>query len=309
MLYLGAEWLVRGASGLASSLGVRPLVIGLTVVAYGTSAPELVVGVGAALSHKGSIAFGNSVGSNIANLGLILGITSIISPPKVDPDMRRRDLPVLVASTLAIPAVLVDGTISRLEAALLLAAALGYSALTLKNAKADPAKLTAVADAAEIAGAPAPKKPFGMVVVAVLGMAALVAGGKFFVDGATGIAHLLGMSDRLVGLTIVAIGTSVPELATSIIAARRGHSDVAVGNVVGSNIFNTFLILGASGTVGSIDQSLREVWLDLGALAVLTAIAVWALLAPRVTRRMGFVLLAGYATFLVALVLGPQAGP
>jgi cation:H+ antiporter len=312
-LYIGAEWLVRGASGLAASLGVRPLVIGLTVVAYGTSAPELVVGVGSALSHKGAIALGNSIGSNIANLGLILGITAILTPPKVDPNVRRRDLPVLVASTLVVPVVLLDGTISRFEAGLLLAAAIIYSFVTLRSAKADPAdarvdeeRLETVKQASEVAGAPQPRTRTALVVTTLVGMLALVGGGKFFVDGASGVARLLGMSDRVVGLTIVAIGTSVPELATSIIAARRGHSDVAVGNVVGSNIFNTFLILGAAGLAGSIELPLRELALDLSALVLLTAVGVWAMLRPRVSRAAGVALVACYAAFLVALLLLPQ---
>ncbi len=155
------------------------------------------------------------------------------------------------------------------------------------------------------AGAPNPRRRFGLVVTTAVGLLALLGGGKLFVDGASGVARLLGMSDRLVGLTIVAIGTSVPELATSVIAARRGHSDVAVGNVVGSNIFNTLLILGAAGMAGSIDQPLREVAIDLTALGLLTAASVWALLRPRVTRVMGIVLVAGYVAFLAALVLLP----
>jgi cation:H+ antiporter len=306
-LYIGAEWLVRGSSGLALSFGVRPLVVGLTVVAYGTSMPELVVGVGAALSHKGAIALGNSVGSNVANLGLILGITALIAPPKIDPAIRRRELPVLVMATLAIPMVLLDGRLSRFEAVLLLGGALSYSILLLWNAKADPEAARDAQEMAEAAGAPKARGPWALSAIAAVGLIILLAGGKLFVDGASGIARTLGMSDRLVGLTVVAVGTSLPELATSIIAARRGQSEVALGNLLGSNIFNALLILGAVGVAGTLEQPIREVAADLVALCVITGLGVVALLRPRVSRAMGAVLLVGYATFIVQAILWPGA--
>ncbi|HRG95336.1 MAG TPA: calcium/sodium antiporter [Polyangiaceae bacterium] len=305
-LYIGAEWLVRGASGLAASLGVRPLVIGLTVVAYGTSAPELAVGVGSALSHQGAIALGNSIGSNIANLGLILGVTALVSPPKVDPSVRRRELPALLAATLAVPLVLLDGRISRLEGGLLLLGALLHSALTLRAARLDKAALGAVQSAAETAGAPRPKSQRGLVGISLVGLLALLGGGKLFVDGASGVARLLGMSEHTVGLTIVAVGTSLPELATSVLAARRGHSEVAIGNVIGSNIFNSLLILGAAGLVGSIEQPLEELRFDLAALGVLTLAGAGFMLRPVVSRLAGALLLAGYVAFLVGLALGAR---
>lgn len=303
-LYIGAEWLVRGASGLAVSLGVRPLVVGLTVVAYGTSAPELVVGVGSALSHQGAIALGNSIGSNIANLGLILGVTALVSPPKVDPQLRRRELPVLVAATLAVPLVLLDGRVSHVEGVVLLVAAFAYSAFTLRAARTDAGVLVAVGSAAETSGAPAPKTRRGLVAVSLVGLLALLGGGKLFVDGASGVARLLGMSEHTVGLTVVAVGTSLPELATSVIAARRGHSEVAIGNVVGSNIFNALLILGAAGAVGSVEQPLAELRFDLGALGVFTLVGVGLLLRPVVSRLAGAVLVAGYFAFLGGVALG-----
>lgn len=305
-LYIGAEWLVRGASGLAASLGVRPLVIGLTVVAYGTSAPELAVGVGSALSHQGAIALGNSIGSNIANLGLILGVTALVSPPKVDPSVRRRELPALLAATLAVPLVLLDGRITRLEGGLLLLGALLHSALTLRAARLDRAALGAVQSAAETAGAPQPKSQRGLVGISLVGLLALLGGGKLFVDGASGVARLLGMSEHTVGLTIVAVGTSLPELATSVLAARRGHSEVAIGNVIGSNIFNSLLILGAAGLVGSIEQPLAELRFDLVALGAFTVAGAGFMLRPAVSRLAGAALLAGYVAFLGGLALGAR---
>jgi len=303
-LYIGAEWLVRGASGLAAALGVRPLVIGLTVVAYGTSTPELVVGVGSALSHQGPIALGNSIGSNIANLGLILGVTALVSPPKVDPGLRRRDLPALLVATCAVPLVLLDGRISRLEGALLLLGAFLHSALTLRPRRVDRAELGAVQAAAETAGAPHARSRRSLVVVSFVGLLALLAGGKLFVDGASGVARLCGMSEHTVGLTIVAVGTSLPELATSVLAARRGHAEVAIGNVVGSSIFNVLLILGAAGLVGSVEQPLAELRFDLAVLGVITLAGAGFMLRPAVSRLAGAVLVAGYCAFLGGLALG-----
>jgi cation:H+ antiporter len=276
------------------------------VVAYGTSAPELAVGVGSALSHQGAIALGNSIGSNIANLGLILGVTALVSPPKVDPSVRRRELPALLASTLAVPLVLLDGRISRLEGGLLLLGALLHSALTLRAARLDKAALGAVQSAAETAGAPRPNSQRGLVGISLVGLLALLGGGKLFVDGASGVARLLGMSEHTVGLTIVAVGTSLPELATSVLAARRGHSEVAIGNVIGSNIFNSLLILGAAGLVGSIEQPLEELRFDLAALGVLTLAGAGFMLRPVVSRLAGALLLAGYVAFLVGLALGAR---
>lgn len=302
-LYIGAEWLVRGASGLATSLGVRPLVVGLTVVAYGTSTPELVVGIGSALSHQGAVALGNSIGSNIANLGLILGTTTLISPPKVDPSLRGRELPVLLAATALVPLVLLDGRISRIEAALLLTAALAYTAWLVRHSMVSARDLEVVEDLAEAAGAPKPRKRSMLILMSLVGMLALLGGGKLFVDGAVGVAHRLGMSDRIVGLTIVAVGTSLPELATSVIAALRGRSDLALGNVLGSNIFNVLLILGSAGLAGSIEQPLGALKIDLGTLGVLTGVAAFGIARARITRFLGALLLGGYAGFIALLAV------
>jgi cation:H+ antiporter len=310
LLYFGAEWLVAGASGLAAKLRVRPLVIGLTVVAYGTSAPELVVGIGAALSGRSGIAFGNAIGSNIANLGLILGLSSIIQPPKVDPSLVRRALPVLVLSTLVVPVLLLDGRISRVEGAALLLGAVANTVLTVAGSRTSTAAAVQTAadveaDAEVAAGAssmPAQAGTARLALRCVVGLGLLLWGGRWLVDGASAGALVLGVSERVVGLTIVAIGTSLPELATSIIAARRGHSEIAVGNVVGSNIFNVLLILGASGAVGPLEVSLRDARVDLAVLVVLTLTAAFFLRGDRrISRPEGGVLLLLYVAFLVAV--------
>ena len=311
LLYFGAELLVGGASRLAASFGIRPLIVGLTVVAYGTSAPELVVGIGAAARDQGGIALGNVIGSNIANIGLILAVAALIRPPVIDTSLRRREVPVLLVTTALVPLVLLGGGVQLWKGVVLLLLAAGYTAWMIRGSGGapDPAgDAEAVARAADQAalGAVPARGRLRMVGVTLLGLLLLVGGGHLLVDGAVGIARALGMSDRIIGLTIVAVGTSLPELATSVIAAARGHSDIAVGNVVGSNIFNVLLILGASGVVGTIYAPLSAVSLDLSVLAGMTALAAFVIATrARVSRLEATVLLLGYVSFLVALVLQP----
>jgi cation:H+ antiporter len=252
LLYFGAQWLVAGASALALALRIPQLIVGLTVVAYGTSTPEVVVSVQSALAGHPAVAIGNVLGSNIANIGLILGVAAMVAPARVDGALRRRELPILLLATALVPLVLLDGVIARAEGATLLALGLLYSGwmvwaarsgAELASARADVA---AERDMADAAGAPRPRGVARSLAVALFGLAVLLVGGTLFVNGAVDAAHALGMSERLVGLTVVAIGTSLPELVTSVVAARRGHSDLAIGNVVGSNIFNVFLCLGGA---------------------------------------------------------------
>lgn len=306
LLYFGAEWLVGGAAGLASSFGIRKLIVGLTVVAYGTSSPELVVGISAGLRDQGGIALGNVVGSNIANLGLVLAVCALIRVPRVDRQIVRREAPMLVATTALVPLVMIDGRVSRLEASGLLALAVGYSAWMIVTSKRGSATEVAqvAADAAEASAHPAPRSRRALLGLTLLGLVTLIGGGHLLVTGAIGVASAAGMSDRLIGLTIVAVGTSLPELATSVIAALRGHADIAVGNVVGSNIFNVVLILGASGLAGTIDAPIRSLAIELIALGGMTAIAAIAMATRRaVGRAEAVVLLLGYIAFLIALAL------
>jgi cation:H+ antiporter len=306
LLYFGAEWLVRGSAGLARAFGVRPLVIGLTVVAYGTSAPELVVTLLAALEGKSAIALGNVMGSNIANVGLILGVTALISPPRVEASLIRREAPVMVASALLIPLFLANGVISRLEGGLLLAGAAGFTLLTVRMAGVLRAEAPALSEdiQEEVRAEASPERRSKLLALSVVGLVALMAGGKVFVDGASGLAMALGMSERLVGLTIVAIGTSLPELAASVVAALRGHSSIAIGNVVGSNIFNVLLILGGASLAQPIEGSVAALRVDLVALAVFSLIALVLMRGARsISRLEGGLLVGAYAAFL-ALVIG-----
>lgn len=310
LLYLGAEWLVGGGSGLARALGVPQLLVGLTVVAYGTSAPEMVVGVEASLAGAGGIALGNVVGSNIANLGLILGITALLKPVKVDGALTRREVPVLVLATLAVPVVLLDGVVTRLEGVGLLGAALVYTAWmitsTRRSMAAEAAQsasdATQMEKAADVAGAPSARGKARLALSAAAGLTFLIIGGSLFVDGASGLARAWGWSERVIGLTIVAAGTSLPELATSLIAAWRGHGDLAIGNVAGSNIFNALLCLGVAAALAPIKAPLASVRLDLAVLVGLTAFGAVAMRRQRTIGRVeGFLFVAAYVAFLVAL--------
>lgn len=308
LLYMGAEWFVGGASALALTLRVPKILIGLTVVAYGTSAPEIIVGVAAAGAGHGDVALGNVIGSNIANIGLILGCAALVRPARVDGALRRRELPVLLLCTAMLPLLLIDGRISRIEASALLVAALAYTSWMIRAARRASVStagrdVAATLDAADTAGASRPPGALRAGVIAAAGLGVLLVGGNLFVDGAVTLAHVFGMSERLVGLTIVALGTSLPELVTSVIAARRGHSDLAVGNVIGSNIFNVLLCLGAAGLAGSMAASLREVALDLGALTVMTVLAAVFIRTERTISRLeGGIVLALYIAFAAMTV-------
>jgi cation:H+ antiporter len=306
LLYFGAAWFVGGASSLALALRIPQVFVGLTVVAYGTSAPEIIVGVQAARAGHGEVALGNVIGSNIANIGLILGIAALIKPARVDATLRTRELPVLLASAALVPLLLLDDIVRRWEAAGLLLVSLGYTAWMVHAARTASAVAQATADAvsaanaADAAGAPATEGPLRSAATAAIGLLVLLVGGDLFVTGAVSAAHALGMSERLVGLTIVAVGTSLPELVTSVIAARRGHSDLAVGNVVGSNIFNTFLCLGAAGLAGTVGAPLQSLSIDLIALCVMTGLAAAFIRSERTISRLeGGIALGCYVSFAV----------
>jgi cation:H+ antiporter len=289
---------------------VPQILVGLTVVAYGTSAPEVIVGVQAARAGHGEVALGNVIGSNIANVGLILGVVALIRPPRVDGALHRRELPVLVFSTALVPLLLLDGIVSRWEAVGLVFVAVVYTALMIRTARSTAVVAAAkddarsAADAADIAGAPKPTKAWRAGLIAVVGLLVLLVGGDLFVKAAVSVAKGLGMSERLVGLTIVAVGTSLPELVTSVIAARRGHSDLAVGNVIGSNIFNVFLCLGAAGLAGATGAPLNTLFLDLIALVIVTFLAASFIRSARtISRPEGAAALALYLIFVAVTIL------
>ena len=253
VLYFGAEWLVRGASRLASSLGVSPIVIGLTVVSLGTSAPELVVCLVAALQGNPGLAIGNVMGSNLANIGLILGLTSLVHPLEVKHRVVWREMPVMLLITFAIYPIAFDRVLSRMDGFMLLLVLLAYLVWVFRSGHPDEIKSShgprdSMATSEEAASL-LNLKDIGQV---ALGSAFLVLGGYCIVKGAVEVASALGISEVIIGLTVVAIGTSLPELATSLVAAMRQEVDIAVGNIIGSNIFNLTAIFGTTAIVRPI---------------------------------------------------------
>ncbi len=304
LLYLGADWLVGGAAALARSLGISSLLIGLTVVAYGTSMPELLVSVQSALGGHRDIALGNVLGSNTANLGLILGATTSLRTTRIDGALRRRELPVLMLSACLVPLLLWDGEVTRWEGAGLLALALGYTGWMILGSTAAGRAVSVTAEAADPPDAPSTRP--GRVRLAaftLVGLVVLMLGGQLLVEGAIGTARAIGISERVVGLTIVAVGTSLPELATSLIAAWRGYSEIAVGNLIGSNIFNVLVCLGAASIAGPVGAPLGALTIDLSFMIWLTMLACLMMRTERtMTRVEGGLLFASYAAF-VALVI------
>lgn len=310
LLYFGAEWFVGGASKLALLLRVPQIVVGLTVVAYGTSAPEAIVGIEAARGGHGDVALGNVIGSNIANVGLILGITALLRPTRVDRSLRQRELPVLLLSSALVPTTLIDGHVSAIEAWVLLALAAAYTGWMVhatrsaSDLRAAHTEAAASLELTESAGAPSARTKLASAVITVVGLLVLLVGGRLFVDGAIGAARSMGMSERVVGLTIVAVGTSLPELITAIIAAIRGHSDIAVGNVIGSNIFNVLLCLSAAALAGHVGGQLQDITLDVSVLGVVTLLAAVFIRSERtITRGEGAAALVVYAGFMAYVVL------
>lgn len=325
LLVGGGDSLVRGAVTLAARFGVPSFVIGLSVVAFGTSAPELALNLAAALSGNSELSFGNIVGSNIANIGLILGIAALIRPMDVHTSIVKRELPLMVMATLLLcvlayappHAPAPDGSagadgFSRVDGGLLLAGFIVFCWQLLRSAKAEgPAASELLGEVSTLKPEEAAQRPMGRAIFFTLfGLAALAAGGRFAELGAVGIAQALGMSNELIGLTIVALATSLPELAASMAAALRGQNDIAVGNIVGSNLFNILLIMGTTAMVGPVP-------LPAGGMSSLIAVmALSLLLLPisvtanrTVSRLEGGVLLTLYAGYIGYEVWLAMRGP
>ena len=291
-LFFGGNWLVQGASALALRFRVPPLVIGLTVVGFGTSTPELLVSVQAALSGAGGIAIGNVVGSNIANILLILGISAVVGPMVATLGELRRDLGWMVVAALATIPVFWSGFVGRWEGIALTLGILVYIGICLRQAGSE--------EAPEFAPAPLWKSTLEI----LAGLALLLVGARFLIDSATDIARTYGVSEAVIGLTIVAVGTSLPELATSLVAALKGQRDIALGNVVGSNIFNILAVLGITALIAPIPVEPRFLAVDvpvmIGVSLFLVAIIWWMKGVGRVT---GALFLAAYTGYIAAMAL------
>ncbi|MDA2814688.1 calcium/sodium antiporter [Nocardiopsis sp. RSe5-2] len=323
LLVAGGESLVRGAGSLARTLGMSSLVVGLTVVSFTTSAPELAVSADAAISGHPGLAVGNVVGSNIANILLVLGTAALFVPLAVNSQAVRADIPVMAALSVLALAMSLDGTLGRFEGALLLAALIAYVTVTVvvsrrRAAAARPS--TPVDDADPGDGAPGPdgsapdgpprtsraKRTLIDLVLVVLGTALLVSGARLLVFGAGEIAAALGVSDLLIGLTVVAIGTSLPELVTCVVAVVRGERDMAVGNIVGSNVFNIGAVLGVTAVVApeGIPIAPAAQWFDLPVMAAVALVLLpIALTKSDVARWEGALLVGFYAAYIAYLVI------
>ena len=305
LLYFGAEWLVKGSSSLARSLGVTPIVIGLTVVAFGTSAPELVVSLISSIQAKSMIAVGNVVGSNICNIALVLGLSAVFNPIKSDPSVVRRDIPIMLAISVYILLLTFNSTLSRIEGATLFTGIIIY---TFFNYYLTQKETTRAADIeSELKEIGFIGSRLKQILLIAAGIAGVVVGAQIVVDNAVKIMTILGVSEKFIGLTIVAFGTSLPELATSVVAALRGEMDISIGNLVGSNVFNIMSVLGIASLVrpilipgGFLESGL---WIDYMVM-IFTSFLPWLMMRKdfTVNRRDGFILLACYVGYLTYLI-------
>ncbi|HYW02724.1 MAG TPA: calcium/sodium antiporter [Gammaproteobacteria bacterium] len=301
LLPWGADRLVKASASLARSAGVPTLVVGLTIVALGTSAPELLVSTMAALQNKPGLSVGNAVGSDITNLGLVVGITAVLTPLRVRSGILRREFPALLAAAGLTWALLWNGTVSRLDGLLLLACMAGLVAWLVALARRPPGGSDPAAD--EYARSIPPAMPVRPAVLRVVaGLAALLVGSRLLVWGATGLARSWGVSDLVIGLSIVALGTSLPELAASAAGALHGEHDIAVGNVIGSNLVNLLVVIGGPAVLHPLAVAPAVRLRDLPVMLAFT-LALYAMCfgrggrAGRVTRAEGALLVAAFAAY------------
>lgn len=307
LLVYGADRLVYGAAVISRSLGVPPLIIGMTIVGIGTSLPELFVSVTAALNGQPDMAVGNVLGSNIANILLIIGGAALIHPLAVHSEVLRRELPLLLAVTVLCGFVLMNNTLSRLDGVVLLLAAAGFILLMLKIARLAQREGNDRLTVEQLSELPQDSSSTVGILWLVLAFVILPLSSRIVVDNATVIAHYLGLSELVVGLTVIAIGTSLPELATFIAGALKGEDDMAIGNIIGSNIFNTVIVLGipALFSPGSIAPAAfqRDYWVMLTASILLTVLCIGR--KHRIGHLAGALLLCGFITYLAVLFFNP----
>ncbi len=296
VLYVGAETLVKGAVRLARAFGVSPLVIGLTLVAFGTSTPELSLDLTAAFKRAGELAFGDLVGSNIANVGLILGVAALIRPLRVQMRVLRIEVPIVIGTSLGVWILAADGHLGRLDGAILVACFVAFLVSTYRLARRESPE---VREQLERQATDRTTHVRSLLLV-LAGLVGLVIGAQLMVHSAVEMARGLGVSELVIGLTIVAVGTSLPELATSIVAARRGESDIVVGNVLGSNIVNILCVLGLVTQVQPLAVQRQSLAFDLPAMAVFAVAMVPIMRRGKdINRIEGAALVAAYAGFLI----------
>lgn len=312
-LAIGAEVMVRGGARLASRLGISPMLVGLTVVSIGTSLPELAVGVTAALEGSGELAVGNIAGTNVVNILFILGLSALISPLAIERRTLRFDLPVMAGAAVLLWALAFNGVLSRLDGVILVAGAIVYTVLLIRTSRRESRAV--VAEYAEafpsLPAAPGAKaKPDGgstlqHAVMTLTGIVVVILGAEWLVGGAVGIARAFDVSDALIGLTIVAIGTSAPELVTTIISTLRGERDIAIGNLLGSSVYNILLILGVTCLVRADGLTLTHnlVWVDIPIMVAASLICIPVFFSGRqVHRAEGAAMVVAYLGYLVFLL-------
>jgi cation:H+ antiporter len=304
-LFLGGNLLVRSSARLASALGVPVLVVGLTVIAIGTSAPEMVVSVSAAVNGQADIALGNVVGSNVANACLILGIAALVLPVRVNAKVVRREIPVMLLVSAAALLASLDGQIGQIEGALFVAAYFAFTLYLYVDARKTPDTREIREEVADIQQ----ERDLGRIsrpleaALTLTALGILIGGAHLTVTGAVSIAQALGVSELVIGLTVVAIGTSLPEITASLVAARRGHDDIAIGNVVGSNIANILLVLGVTALIQPVNVGYNILTFEMPFMLLVSILLLPLGIRGRLGRRSAVLLLALYATFVSATLL------
>lgn len=309
LLVGGAEVMLRGATALAKRLGVPAFIIGLTVVAFGTSMPELATGIGAVLKDQSELIVGTVIGSNVANIGLVLGLAALIQPVVVRGGVVRREVPMLIIVTVALVVSVFGGSITRIEAGLLVLGFAAFIAWTLyASTHLDPEDAAIMVEVESQSKQERPPPAALSLVLVTLGLGAMILGSDRAVLGATALAEAIGVPAFVIGLTMVALGTSLPEVMTTVLAAFKGHSDLAVGNVLGSNIFNILCVVGISGLIGPLDVPLlavrRDAWFMLGLTLVLLPMMLTGF---RISRAEGGVLMLAYGVYVLVVGLGWSA--
>lgn len=295
LLVKGADWFVDGAAGIANKFKIPQLIIGLTIVAMGTSAPEAAVSISAALKGSAEITIGNIVGSNILNILIILGLTAVITPVAVAKSTIRVDIPFMLAISILLLVQGLDGSVTLLDGIVLLVVFAGYLTYLVINARKNPEQL----EEEQIKN----QSIWMCLLWTAIGLVAIILGSNFSVDAASNIARILGLSERFIGLTIVALGTSLPELVTSVIAARKGNADIAIGNIVGSNIFNILFVVGLSSVIISVPFASAFIVDMIVAIGAGVLLWIFSLHKKKLIPIHGVVFLLAYAGYFAYLMM------
>ena len=290
ILCFGANWLVSGGVAIAKKLRISQMIIGLTIVAYGTSTPELAASMAAAVGSHTDLILGNVVGSNISNIGMVIGVCAVVSPLVVKRATTRKEVPIMIGVSLLLIAISVDGEISQLDGVMLVAGLIAFTAYTLSRAKKERKSVT---EDSSITKTPIPRA----IVLIVIGAALLYFGGFLTVENAISIAENIGISETVIGITIIAIGTSLPELVTSVIAIRKGHTDIGIGTIVGSNIYNILMILGISSVITGI-AVVPGMFTDYLVMIGFAVVLIAFLRSGIIPRPAGIGLAIAYAAYL-----------